>query len=235
MWHTDFKRIIQGTGPLKDYVGDFVSKRDEASAAGATIAEQAARDISDEGLATAGIKQELWTKLEVDALEMTCAQITDRALRLDANIATAHTYSSGQKLCRQSHVAQPSGPAPRPPGACFECGSTTQMFGSGLPPPVVRRRVLMGHPAPPNSPSTRPPGTCRGCPPACRHHPGPAAAAAACIAHGAGSALGKAIGRLTGEMRVHINAEGESKWCTQSVFKFFKTARILNRVKNGLQ
>ena len=47
---TKFKRITQGGGTLKDYVADFRSKRDEASAVGATIADEAARDGLWKGL-----------------------------------------------------------------------------------------------------------------------------------------------------------------------------------------
>ncbi len=113
---TKFKRITQSTGPPKDYVADFRGKRGEASAAGAAIADETARDIFVEGPTTASIKQELWTKLTVDAMEMTCAQVIERALRLDANstMTTANTPpaqaksgSRGQVLVVQPRARHP--------------------------------------------------------------------------------------------------------------------------------
>ncbi len=51
--------LTQNISPLTDYVADFRSKRDEASAASASITDETARDIFVEGLTTASIKQEL--------------------------------------------------------------------------------------------------------------------------------------------------------------------------------
>ena len=112
---TKFKRITQGDGTLKYYVADFRSKRDEASAAGATIADEAARDVFVEGLTTVSIKQELWTKLTVDAMEMTCSQVIDRALRLDANITMERTLWHGLAQAIRYRFLRRS-PAPRAPG-----------------------------------------------------------------------------------------------------------------------
>ena len=214
---TKFKRITQGDGPLKDYVADFRNKRDEASAAGATIADEAARDMFVEGLTTVSIKQELWKKLTVDAMEMTCAQVIDRALRLDANIAMERTPLARTRSSNQRPIpeAQPSTRSPRPPGACFECGSTAHMArdcphrssaGSWrapaarpprqpAPPPAVQAHAAAVHtPATPTQALPPPPQP---------------------TLPGQAPPWGKPLGRLTEEMRDRIDAEGGCKWCQQ--------------------
>ncbi len=126
---TKFRRITQGTGPLKNHVADFRGQRDEAIAAGAIISDEAARDIFVEGITTASIKQDLWSKLTVDAVDMTCTQVIDRAMRLDANIAMARPAAAQNRSSGRAPVAvaEQASPDPRPPGGCFECGSTNHI------------------------------------------------------------------------------------------------------------
>ena len=213
---TKFKRITQSTKSLKDYVSDFRSKRDEASAAGATISDEAARDIFVEGITTDSIKQDLWSKLTVDAVDMTCTEVIDRAMRLDANIAMAQAAPAQNRSGGRASVAvaAQAGPTPRPPVACYGCGSTDHMARE------CPHRSSTGSWRAPQPPRTTqaPPPVVQAHSAAVQNHGGagparPLPPPASCI--GQTPPYGRPWGRLSEARRDRIDAEGGCKACQQ--------------------